>query len=609
MTRRARVVLFVAWGTVAVCLTSVAGDDECACGKPTFPEAAASLAEHGYPPDAYTVLLTWQEAPPGSNAVVTGYHVLPVGGSETFDLYSDAKGTLLDAQQVASLGIGPKNWNLGPIEQETKIPAPVAKSAPVRPVPVGPSAKVRSSASVSLPPLDVAALREEDTRNESIRKGPKRIGVLRDLPEHVRVTGDGPPSIGAWQTLADGGRLWSVEIGSPGAYAMRVHFAALWMPEGCTVIVYNRSKPVEAYGPYRRPYGSDPDVWTASCFSEAVVVECHVDFGTDVTGLKMTIDTIIHTYEDFGVFQWTKAAGSCNRDVSCYPDWVTTSHGICGYTVQAFPNQIYCTGALIADSDPDSTIPYFLTANHCVPEQEGQKGASTMEFYWLYQTPSCDGTPPALADVPRTMGGADFLAGASVASGTDFTLVRLRQAPPNGVSLVGWSTGTVDLGTQVTVIHHPAGDYKRISFGTTSNTGSPQNGEKPVQPYEYFHEILWHLGTTEHASSGGPLMFADRQLIVGQLWGGYASCAKPQEPDYFGRFDKTFPVVARWLDTTSDPYDVDKSGKVNAQDVQLVVNGVLGIPVPYNVDVDRSGAVDAVDVQLVIIAVLNNGQP
>ena len=53
--------------------------------------------------------------------------------------------------------------------------------------------------------------------------------------------------------------------------------------------------------------------------------------------------------------------------------------------------------------------------------------------------------------------------------------------------------------------------------------------------------------------------------------------------------------------------DVNLSGKVDASDIQLVINRVLGIDTEWNCDINNSGAVDAVDVQLVINAVLGIG--
>jgi PKD repeat protein len=54
------------------------------------------------------------------------------------------------------------------------------------------------------------------------------------------------------------------------------------------------------------------------------------------------------------------------------------------------------------------------------------------------------------------------------------------------------------------------------------------------------------------------------------------------------------------------PGDVDHNGKVNAVDVQLVINAALNIKVPFNCDINGNGKVDAVDVQLVINAALTS---
>lgn len=53
------------------------------------------------------------------------------------------------------------------------------------------------------------------------------------------------------------------------------------------------------------------------------------------------------------------------------------------------------------------------------------------------------------------------------------------------------------------------------------------------------------------------------------------------------------------------PSDINRDGKTDAVDVQLVINGALGLQTGgFNADVNRSGKVDAVDVQLVINAAL-----
>ena len=111
--------------------------------------------------------------------------------------------------------------------------------------------------------------------------------------------------------------------------------------------------------------------------------------------MNLVIDSLVHTYADFGLLAWTKAADTCHQDVTCHADWAATSRAVGGFTFIAQSNQLHCTGTLIADTDPTSVIPYFLTANHCVSVQDGSMGASSMEFYWLYQTPGCDQPAPA----------------------------------------------------------------------------------------------------------------------------------------------------------------------------------------------------------------------
>jgi hypothetical protein len=52
------------------------------------------------------------------------------------------------------------------------------------------------------------------------------------------------------------------------------------------------------------------------------------------------------------------------------------------------------------------------------------------------------------------------------------------------------------------------------------------------------------------------------------------------------------------------PCDIDHDGIVNAVDIQLVINGALGMQTPVPTNVNAVGGTDAVDVQLVILAAL-----
>jgi len=586
-----------AWMVVAcVCLATMSKAESpcstCGDGSPNFPEAASFLQEKGFPPEKFTVLFTWNEtARTGARQLVAGYHVQPTDGSPVFDLYGDGA-NLLDDTQLRALGISKKKWDMKPVAvaPEWHAAPVVSPAAPV--APLGIAKGIAPSVRLDLPPIDIAAVLKEDAAAaKGPLKGAKRIGVFQTLANPIRVSQE-DASLGAWETLPDGGRMWSVVLFSPNARGQRVHFSRLSLPEGARIIVYNTGMQSEVYGPYTAPSPGESDLWSSTCFSEAVTVECYAPQTADAP-LAVEIDRTIHLYAGFDEVPMAKAAGTCNLDVTCHPEWAMAAKGVGGLGTVGATGYLWCTGSLIADTDPSTSIPYFLTANHCVP---GQSAASTTEVYWLYQSSACGGPPPSVYSVPRTTGGADYLAGAPLSSGSDFTLLRLRNTPPSGTSFLGWSALSQPIGTQVTTIHHPRGDYKRISFGSITGNYS---GSSTVN-------VVWSAGTTEQGSSGCPLLANDGQHIIGQLWGGGASCSTPFSPDEFGKFSSTYPVITAWLAAYAGLADVDKSGFVDAADVQIVINAALGLALPpaYDPDLDRSGRVDIVDVQLVIYAAL-----
>src|SRR5262249_37653839 len=156
---------------------------------------------------------------------------------------------------------------------------------------------------------------------------------------------------------------------------------------------------------------------------------------------------------------------------------------------------------------------------HCI---ENQTVASTLEFFWFYQTSSCNGPAPSVSDVPHTGGGADRLAGST---GSDFAFLRLKHPAPAGVFFLGWSLDQPTQGETLTCIHHPDGSFKRISFGNLYNSNSD------------FWAVQWFSGVTEGGSSGSPLLNANHQ-VIGQLNGGFngpgSACDDPSAPDQFG---------------------------------------------------------------------------
>ena len=79
-----------------------------------------------------------------------------------------------------------------------------------------------------------------------------------------------------------------------------------------------------------------------------------------------------------------------------------------------------CTGGLINDKVTATTIPYFLSANHCFDTQEV---ASTLEVFWDYRADGCDGTKPDLSTLPRSNGATLKATGVPA----DFLLLELKR--------------------------------------------------------------------------------------------------------------------------------------------------------------------------------------
>lgn len=589
-------------GLAAAVPTGLAQEPCDSCPGYALDAATANwLAWEGFDEADYTLVFVWEERPRRAESLVTGYRLAPRAGGVAVDVYRDAAWQRLDAGECDALGIAPKRWDAPPVKTAPQLaPAFIkttreAATLPASALTAGPA--IRSS----LPPLDLGAvLREDAERAASGVKGGLRYGVRRALPVPMRL--QGPESMpAAWTPGGAGPRMATLRLDAPGAVGMRVRVEADTLPEGSRLFLYSALHPEERYGPFQ-PEG---DWWSPTCFADSVVIAVEIPDGGAVVDLR--IPEVSHLYRSLDSLPFAKQAGACNNDVTCFPEWANAALGVGGTGSINQVGSIWCTGSLLADTNPATAHPYFVTANHCVGSSSQ---ANTVEVYWLFQTAACDGAPPDPAEVPRTLGGADLLVTSSFSSGTDFTLLLLRENPPEGLVYLGFDSAPQALGTPVTCIHHPRGTHKRISFGDLVDSGSPSGGGTPLANPARYHEALWNNGTTEPGSSGSPLLVGASQLFIGQLWGGRASCAFPDEPDYYGRFDVSFPLAADWLHGGLEPPnpDVDGSGRVDALDLQIVIRAALRLGDHPGADVDHNGVVDARDLQLVVQAILQGGK-
>lgn len=474
-------------------------------------------------------LLAWQELQriAGEEVLVTGKQLRAADTGEQYTMFYLPSGEEAPADFIAA---HQRRWTVEAVSADSEThPGDSTKEVAAQQVP---PALPESGLVVDIVEPNSAALLEEDSKTgaDSTPQSLLRIGVAQPALSTLDLA-TLPPSL--WQSLPDGGSALAVGIEAPGAFGQRVHLQDLVLPEGASVLARNAENPAECPEVLtRESLGNATDYWLGTVFSPRVQVEFRVPEGVDPATLSCRITEVSYIYRDplTGMVQADamQKLGNCHKDVTCYPDWSSTNKSVARYTFISGGSTYLCTGTLMNDKDTTTWIPYFLTAHHCLSTQTV---AGTIEFFWLYQTSSCNGYPPSLSSASRTTGGATLLA---TLKSNDMTFLRMRNSPPGGLTYAGWTTESPSSAQTMTGIHHPEGSYKRICFGNV--VGSDAD----------FWTLRWSAGTTEQGSSGSAVFNPNKQ-VVGQLLGGNASCSNPNGVDYYGRFNVTYPLVQSWI--------------------------------------------------------------
>lgn len=353
-----------------------------------------------------------------------------------------------------------------------------------------------------------------------IKPGINRVSAHRGLPEDWLAQGQ-------WSRPRGGKPVFRAALRAPGAVGLRLHFknfaasGRLWL-YGSDDGYF--AGPYSGAGPH-----ADGDFWSELIEGESLILEYESDRAAE---LPFEVDVISHLFTEIvpKETQPMKGALSCNKDVTCYPEWTERSRSVGRYLFETNGGGALCSGALV-NTRNSSGMPYFLTADHCV---SNATEARSVQVFWGYTAISCGGAPKNLRQLPTTLG-ANYMAGGSLDQG-DFTLLRLTGTLPNTVTFSGWDPNEHPNGGGVTGIHHPGGDYQRISFGARGDAIPTRS-----RPEDKFYTIYWRAGVTEGGSSGSPI-FNGNGAIVGMLSGGpklpagKTECDLNPAYDFYGRF-------------------------------------------------------------------------
>ncbi len=482
------------------------------------------------------------------------------------------------AGAAAGWGANAPAFDASPVPQTFGITLPQRVTKSLKPVArLTPSEKA-GIALVAVPEVRLEAIDRDKVLQEDATN--ERTGQTKILRFGVARSVSVAPGDGNWYDVGGGARLWVGDVVSAEALGIRLHFKDLHLPAGAELAVYSPNDPSGASGTVKNGFpGFDPDryvelfqgsevqdgrtdFWTGTLTGERVRIEYLAPAGA-ASSLPFAVDSLQHLYLDpvarLAKSLMTKAAGDCHNDVTCFPEWANVAKSVSGLGIVFQGGLGFCTGQLINDLAGDFT-PYYLTAHHCLSTKSE---AASSEYFWLYQTSTCNGTPPTLDTVPRSEGATLVSTGAA----SDYTLLMVEGALPDGLFWSGWTAAQVADGTDAAGIHHPSADFKRISFGFKDESSA-------CPDVKNFVRISWTKGVTEPGSSGSGIFRVDNQQLFGQLLGGPSACeADPADLfDCYGAFAATYPNVKNPL---RKGWDDDSEPNNSCDKARVIVPGTL----------------------------------
>lgn len=378
-----------------------------------------------------------------------------------------------------------------------------------------------------LPSFNIEDMLIEDSINIERNITPFRFAKKFDINIH-------PQNAGEWETF-DNIKVWRYKLSSEKAFSMMAIFENLNLPDSSSLFIYNEDM-TQILGPFQSTYNQSGILPTELIEGSSIIVELVVPV-TDYQELPyFTITSVSHDYwnliDILNGNEKGKLASKilkCHNNINCQEgdDWQTHKKAVAMIVVDG---SALCTGSNINNTNFDG-LPYFLTANHCY--NNIPNGINRSVFYYNYEKEDCGGKK----ERPYyTISGATLVSNNSY---SDFSLLKTNgERVPSSYYpyFAGWDKSG-DNPLNATVIHHPSGNVKKISFDqdiVVPNTTTIDFGSFSLVPYTGWHTTLDN-GTTEGGSSGAPL-FNQNKKIVGQNTGGPQGCPSGNGIDkYYGR--------------------------------------------------------------------------
>ena len=420
---------------------------------------------------------------------------------------------------------------------------------------------------------NIDQLKSEDQITDNTGSAPWRFGYNNSTNLNIL-------NSGTWFDLPNGDRLWLLKITCQNALTINLTFSNTEIPNGNELYIYDPQKTF-VLGKFTSNHLYKGQLGAEIIAGQTAIVEYLVKAKQNYGHIQ--ISTVTHGYRTASEFHEKAfgSSGSCNMNVNCN-DGIPWQDQRNSALMLVSGSNGFCSGALINNTQNDGK-PYVLTANHCY------SNPASWIFRFNWQSSGCNnpGSSPSFVSLS---GGALR----ARRQPSDMCLVEITGGLQNGTVPLsynpyfsGYSHSSTPA-TSAVSIHHPAGDIKKISFDDNTVSAVQAMGSSEANSS---WQVNWDRNTTTEGGSSGSPLFDQNHRIIGQLWGGGASCNNLSAPDYYGSLNKSWEPngssnseqLKHWLDpnddgvTFIDGYDPNNSGGPTVNDASLTgPQGVSG---------------------------------
>lgn len=390
---------------------------------------------------------------------------------------------------------------------------------------------------------DIQALIAEDVEVDGRGIAPWRFGFNNYTELNTE-------NSGTWIELPNGDKVWMLKLICDNALTVNLTFDKTIIPEGNELYIYNESKSF-ILGKFTDYHLYEGQLGSELVPGGVVIVEYYVPQQNNNNKGNVQISTVTHGYRTAEEYRQKAfgSSGNCNMNVNC-PDGSLWTNQRNSAIMLVSGGSGFCSAALINNTFNNGK-PYVLTANHCY------SNPATWVFRFNWQADGC--TNPGTSPSFESLSGGVLRARRTP---SDMCLVEITGGLVGGTVpeshnpfFAGWNNSNTPP-TSTVSIHHPSGDIKKISFDDNPAVAVQAMGSS--EP-ESSWQVVWDRNTTTEGGSSGSPLFDQNGRIIGQLWGGGASCTNLTAPDYYGRVHNSWDPIGSdqtnqlkyWLDPSS----------------------------------------------------------